>query len=300
MKDLLYLGVTQFVEQHKKYLSVNNIYRDIHPVLKPFRKLWFDFNLPLKKIWLTNNLYADIKCHQTIILSATQFNLKVSKIIDNFNFKDKRFIFWYWNPVGNIGNPTEVSKNWEIWSFDKRDCEKYNLSYNNTYYFNEFLKFPKIVQPMYDVLFIGQDKGRIQKLIKISDILDFNQLTYYFHVVRDSTSKISYSYKHKIDYNEILKLTQSSKVLLDIVQKGQSGLTLRVMESLFFSKKIITNNSSIVNYNFYNPQNVFILGIDNTANLVDFITSEPCLIDLSIINQYTISNWLENFGAKNG
>lgn len=43
-------------------------------------------------------------------------------------------------------------------------------------------------------------------------------------------------------FNTILKLNIS----------GQSGLTLRTMEALFYHKKIITNNENVKNFHFKN------------------------------------------------
>ncbi|SFN39258.1 hypothetical protein SAMN05421738_111116 [Algoriella xinjiangensis] len=299
MKEILFLGVTQFVDQHIKYVDVNNLYKPIPKILKPIRKIFFDFNLPFKSIWVNKNLYNDIQNHKTIILSATQYNQRVSKIIDTYHFKDKRFIFWYWNPVDKIALPKTISKNWEVWAFDKKDCERYNLCYNNTYYFNEFVQ-PALKSVLkQDILFVGQDKDRLGTLINLSKEFKQYQLSYYFHIVKDQTSKVKYDYKEKISYQTILDLIQSSRVLLDIVQEGQTGLTQRIMEGLFFGKKIITNNKEIVRYNFYDPKNIFILDVDSIENLQQFMAESYHPVSCDIINEYTISSWLLNFNVNN-
>lgn len=43
----------------------------------------------------------------------------------------------------------------------------------------------------------------------------------------------------KIPYHELCKYVAQSKALLDIPKIGQEGLTLRVMEALFYKKIII-------------------------------------------------------------
>ncbi|UIR55952.1 hypothetical protein LZQ00_17025 [Sphingobacterium sp. SRCM116780] len=297
MNKIIYLGVTQFVKEHKDFVDVNQIYRDIPGFLRPVRKFFFDFDLPFKQIWLIKDFKNSIADYDTIILSATLYNIKISKIIDSYKFKNKQLIFWYWNPVDKICSPSKISASWEKWSFDKKDCEKYNLKYNNTYYFEKFIS--NIAQETkYQVSFIGQDKGRLKLLLAIEKELKNLGITFYFHVVQDRTSVLDYAYKSRLNYHEILNIIQASDVLLDIVQNGQSGLTLRVMESLFFSKKIISNNTEIIRYDFYNPSNIFIIGKDSLEELLAFMETDYVPINKDILKNYTVENWLNNF-AKN-
>lgn len=294
MKNILFLGPTLFVDEHKKYVAVNNIYYPIPKLLRLFRKIWFDYNLPFKKIWLNKSFFSDIQDHQTIILSATQYNVRISKLIDTLKISNKRFIFWYWNPVANIVSPSNISKSWEIWSFDKVDSTTYNIKYNNTYYYKLKPTIEKLSNT-FDVFFVGQDKQRIREILKLGTIFDANNISYNFHIVKDATSNLDYNYKQKLSYDQVLDVVRKSVALLDFVQEGQTGLTLRIMEAMFFSKKIITNNHSIVNYDFYCSQNIFILGIDDLKDLKYFLESDYRTIAENIVQQYTIPQWLKNF-----
>ncbi|MGE8427201.1 MAG: hypothetical protein ACN6O7_04970 [Sphingobacterium sp.] len=299
MNKIIYLGVTQFLDEHKKIVDINLIYKDIPRFLKPIRKLVFDFNLPFKEVWLSKNFKEIIAKYDIIILAATLFNVRIVNIIDSYKFHNKRLIFWYWNPVEKICLPSKISNSWEKWSFDKKDCEKYNLFYNNTYYFKEFV-LENIEPPKYQVSFIGQDKGRLRKLLNLEKEFLKNGISSYFHIVKDRTSDLEYNYKGRLSYDGILDIIRSSKVLLDIVQEGQSGLTLRIMESLFFSKKIITNNVDIEKYDFYSSENIFILGKDPEEGLCTFIETQYMPIEKQILEGYTVNNWLNNFLKANG
>lgn len=295
MNKIIYLGVTQFVDEHREFVDVNLLYKDIPKFLKPLRKIFFDFDLPMKRIWLVRDFKNTIEQYDTIILSANQYSFRVAKIIDSYKFRNKRLIFWYWNPVDRVGQPKSISDAWEIWSFDKKDCEKYKLRYNNTYYFKKFISDVKENKIEYDVSFVGQDKGRVALLLDIEKQLKQHGINLYSHVVKDKTSYLDYNYKERINYNEILRILKLSKVLLDIVQEGQSGLTLRIMEGLFFSKKIITNNIDVVKYDFYDPNNIFIWGIDPIEMLVDFIKGDYVPIKPEVLEAYTVNEWLNNF-----
>ena len=84
-----------------------------------------------------------------------------------------------------------------------------------------------------------------------------------------------------------------SRSITEIVISGQEGLTLRVMESIFLKKKLITNNLEIRNKNIYNPNNIFILGEDNIKDLPSFLKKPYQEIDNKIIDSYIYSNWLK-------
>ena len=101
--------------------------------------------------------------------------------------------------------------------------------------------------------------------------------------------------KDYLDYTKYLEMLAESKVLLDYNAYNQVGLSLRTMESLFFEKKIITSNKNIKKYDFYNKNNVFILGEDNMKNLNRFINSPYKKIDKKIIEYYDFDNWIKRF-----
>ena len=48
-----------------------------------------------------------------------------------------------------------------------------------------------------------------------------------------------------------------SRSIIEIEDIDQNGLTLRSLESIFFGKKLITDNRDIVNYDFYKKENIY-------------------------------------------
>lgn len=81
---------------------------------------------------------------------------------------------------------------------------------------------------------------------------------------------------------------------MDIVQKGQVGLTLRIMEALFYNKNVITNNRSIQDMKIYDKNNIYILGLDD-RDLVEFIKESICEWDEELKKQYVFNAWLHRF-----
>ncbi len=50
--------------------------------------------------------------------------------------------------------------------------------------------------------------------------------------------------------DEVGDLIRRSEILIDIVRPGHAGLSFRFFDALFYRKKIITNNPSVMNYDF--------------------------------------------------
>jgi hypothetical protein len=209
--------------------------------------------------------------------------------------KDQRVILWYWNPAIKCINPDSINyNNSELWSFDTNDCLLHNMSYNTTFYFDNIYLSNRDL--LYDILFVGKDKGRMTYLKELERELIKKNIRIRFEIVSDNKKTNKSSKKETIPYEKVLELISESKAILDICQDGQDGMTLRPLEALFLKKKLITNYSKISNFDFYHPNNIFILGIDNIDDLKYFIETPYISIPYSIINQYDFSSWLKRFG----
>ena len=98
-------------------------------------------------------------------------------------------------------------------------------------------------------------------------------------------------YKQCADEN--IRNISQSKALVDILQTGQYGITLRTYEALVNKKKLVTNNTQIKKYPFYAKENIFILGEDEISTLKTFIKMPfNDFYDFSI---YMIENWITDF-----
>ena len=104
-------------------------------------------------------------------------------------------------------------------------------------------------------------------------------------------AKFSEFKREKINKNELLELFQESNCILDAPQKGQTGLTIRTIECLGAKRKLITTNTDIVNYDFYNPHNIYIYTGNIDVNDV-FFSSDFEDIPVDIYNKYSLKCWL--------
>lgn len=271
----------------------------------------YSFSLPKIDIWLN---FKNISLEKYDIIILLQC-IEADKIIKYIRKKNKkcRIIYWLWDTIGTLKNPVlydfeketinlislkdKLDYKCEIWSFDRKNCSEYNLYYNNQFLYKYNIKS---TIKKYDCFFIGQDKGRLNLLLELEQILKSKNLNYKFLVKIKKISNYNMNtnidfINKNIDYKNILKYISESKCLIDLVQKKQSGLTWRPLEAMFYKKKLITNFEKIVEYDFYNSKNIFILGRDDISNIGKFINSEYEEVPKDIVNKYTIYGWLKNF-----
>ena len=74
---------------------------------------------------------------------------------------------------------------------------------------------------------------------------------------------------------------------MELVQKDQDGLTWRALESIFYGRKLITNFKDIKSYDFYTPNNIFVIGSDAEEELASFLDSPYKSISDDILQKYT-------------
>ena len=173
---------------------------------------------------------------------------------------------------------------------DSRDAKKYNLSFFPLIY----SKVPRIEQTTicYDLSFIGRGKGREEILNKIEKIAKDNGLDIYMKYKEKKITGNDW-----MEYSEILNVVRKSNCILEVVQTKQTGITLRTLEAICYGKKLLTNNTSIKKYPFYDSRYIQIFrNVDEIS--LDFI-SERREIKYNYENQYSPINLLKYIVKQN-
>ena len=239
------------------------------------------------KIFILGKWKKEINKYDKFIIFESLYNEKVTKKIKRTK-KENKVILYFWNYIDDNNKYILNDKNIdEFWTFDKNDAQKYNMKYNPQFY----IKNIKIQgeQNKYDVLFLGRPKTRKKDIIDLEKKLREEGIQTNFKIIENE--------KDYVSYDEYLKMIAESKCILDYNQEGQVGLSLRPMEALFLEKKLITNNTDIKNYDFYDNDNIFILGEDNINEIKEFINKPYKKIDQDIIDYYNFDQWLKRFGV---
>ena len=103
--------------------------------------------------------------------------------------------------------------------------------------------------PSSDLIFVGREKGRLNELISIYEKCTAAGLVCDFHIVGVPEEKQKYqesiSYNKKISYMELLTRTKRSRCVLNIIQDGVVGVTLRDYEAIGMNKLLMTNGKAV-------------------------------------------------------
>lgn len=291
----------------KKLILIDSIYRQydlesvqvvgaiFKPMLKRYgasipyravRKAHLSSPLPLKRLWFAD-WEEDLKECDTVILADDGNTENVVRYINHL-YPGKRIIIWYRNSVAATVFPSiKIGRIAEYWSFDYDDCKKYGFRYNPQFY----SRSPRYIvsEPIWDVFFVGQDKGRLQQLLDIEARLQDFGLTTKFCIVGYNSDYLS--------YREVVDNISRSKAILDVQASWQEGMTLRPLEALFYKKKLITNSQSFAASDIYDSTNTFILDRDSWGQIHDFIQApySPMPNRDSLICKYGIEGWLDRF-----
>lgn len=195
-------------------------------------------------------------------------------------------------------------------TFDRKDAQKFGLHFRPLFYINQYNRSVNSSQnPKYDLVFIGSvhtDRFLVGENIReFCDRKFLNTFFYYY-----APSKIAFRLRKIFDENlkkfdiekvsfkslnhiDIINYYQNSQAVLDINKPFQDGLTIRTFEVLAMKKKLVTTNSDIKNYPFFNPQNIFVTDRKNIFIDPEFLKTEFAEIDEKIQYMMSLDSWLE-------
>lgn len=196
--------------------------------------------------------------------------------------------------IKNNLNLDRIPKGIEVWSYSEYDCKKNNYKYNTTFFWDR--KREAIAEVEQDVYFIGKDKGRLKKVLSIATELEKREISIVYHVV--ATHRYSFpkkNYSNNIPYSEVQASIAKSRAILDVKVSQTAGPSLRALESIFYRKKLITDDKNVEHFRFYNKNNIFIWGEDDITDLKEFLSSPMSEVDSDDIEYYNVSNWLNRF-----
>ncbi len=224
-------------------------------------------------------------------------------------FPDSELRLHLWDSLANIPGINEKLRLFDrITSFDRVDCQNHSdFGFRPLFYLDE-LTTASDVSKIYDICFLGtihSDRYVILEIIrKQCERMGLNFYGYYY-----MQSRLAYAYLKLTDkrfksvdyrslefktlnFSDVKRIIDSSDTIVDIQHPSQTGLTMRTIEALGAGKKLITTNEDILNYDFYNPSNVYILDRTNPVIPEVFLRGEFRRVDEYIYRRYSLGQWV--------
>jgi hypothetical protein len=214
-------------------------------------------------------------------------------------FPKIKIYYYYWNRIDERHSPNLIKKYCDdVITFDKKQSKNFGLRHEDAFGCYGGIINASSKQYDYDFSFIGADKGRRKNLIKLATQLNEYGYKCFVYIL----SKQNNGYKgdirvsnEKISYADNLEMVTKTKCLIELSQKGQAGLTVRVMEALYNGKKLFSDNVDLKTKDFYHPNNIFIFEghAVQRDKLNEFLQKDFIKLDDAVYQNYTFKGWLK-------
>lgn len=182
-----------------------------------------------------------------------------------------------------------------IFSFDLEDVSSYNFEHITNFIYLD--KQPIKTDYKHDVFIVLSPDKRIIQLNAIAEELEKHQISYKFILVSPrKPSDLHPGIEHRkkeIKTEELKTFLNNSRIILDLLRENHNGISFRIFEALAFQKKIITNNTSVKEYPFYNSNNILILDPLNIQIDKTFFETNYQPIDDKIFHQFTVDHFVD-------
>lgn len=231
---------------------------------------------------------------------------------------DARFLYYSWDSLKNFKNSREKLAHFDkVYSFDRFDCvDNQKVRHLSLFYVRayetlaSFISVDNRAQDI-DLLFLGSiHSDRYVVMQRILDATKKNapNIKLYAHFFYQSRWVFALRKLadrqfrlipwrdvrwHSLNLQKTLAFISRSKVLVDIHHPGQTGLTMRTIESIGAQKKIITTNSDIVNYDFYSPDNILVVERSSPIVPKSFLDTSYHPLDKDVHDRYSLRSWLD-------
>jgi hypothetical protein len=288
-----------FIDQRLDNTAVSKIVIRTFPLL--FRvKVNSYFNEKLKAI---------PKIDKIFVISPESLSLKILQNIKKITNAEE-CILYMWDSFSNKKHAEKLMPCFnKILTFDPDDARKKSIYFRPLFYSSGKDNMDKKKKNM-DISFVGtghSDRAKIISLIKEQcnklDRTCFfylylqNSFVYYYNKITNKDfKKIKKSAFHflPLNYNEYERISESSKVVIDIEHPAQKGLTIRTFEILGKETKLMTTNKLIKGYDFYNDTNILVIDRLNPVVDIKFLDKDFQPLSPELCYKYSIDGWLED------
>lgn len=261
-------------------------------VLEIFRKIIFDdrinrhFWIPGKKVWnklysLSSYYFDKNETYWVIFLNGTlrnYYSKEYLKFVKDKHSNVKLAMVMY-DSYSNSSAQRAIDMIPVfdmVFSFDKGDCERHGLKYiYSTFSKPDFVSENKNYENK--AFFVGAAVNRLDSLHEFLYKIASNVEGCEFRIAGVRKGKQLFpkhiKYNQRLAYNEALQYAYNSDCIVEIVRKGQSGVSLRTCEAVSFNKKLITNNSNVVTLPFYDSKYIKVVNQPEDID-VEFIRKQ--------------------------
>lgn len=217
-------------------------------------------------------------------------------------FESARFVLYYWDSLRTHDYRPYLKYFDASWSFDREDvCREPRLSFLPLFYCERFDALRARTDFKHDLVFIGtalnlQRYARVEQFrawardagVDFVDYLYVSPVFYIRQLLRGR--RLRGVHFRTLSSEALVELYGASRAVLDLPGNEQTGFTMRTFESLGAGRKLVTTQRELVNEPFFDPHEVFVLGLHGDYPPLSFLRAPAR--PAAFIQDYSLRNWL--------
>lgn len=228
-----------------------------------------------------------------------------------------RFVFYTFDSLSNIRNVLRKLPLFDkAYSFDRFDCAKQPKLHHLPLFYSRRIarvaaraardQTPRDI----DLMFIGSlHSDRYSVVARIvaaarAAVPDVTVYSFWFYQSRwvfaarklldrrFRFTPLSIVRWRALDKDSTDALLVRAKALVDVEHLGQTGLTMRTVESVGLRTKLITTNADVVNYALFHPANILVVDRSSPVVPISFLTTPYQTLSPEVYERYSLRAWV--------
>ena len=224
-------------------------------------------------------------------------------------FPSAQYILYMWDSFRNRRSAIENLRYFDtLFSFDPDCAREYGMKWRPMFFSRERPNKSN-ARAKFDLSFIGT--AHTDRFAVVSALTKYlgKEITFYRYMYLQAPW-VYYAYRvtnpafvgasidgfHFIPLSraEMVSVLFDSEAILEIEHPMQNGLTVRAFEAMGASRKLVTTNAHIRNYDFYNPNNICVIDRRNPVIPRSFFGTEYQSIHPNVYRKYSIVAWMDD------
>lgn len=285
------------------------------PLIKALIRFWPKLVAPISDAYF-DKILAQTKKNiydLVLVIKGEAFSAEKIRRFKEIN-TNSNFVYYTWDSLKNFKNGIEKIKLFDkAYSFDRLDAESIDsVVHLPLFYIPAYESMGNVIRSKLDIdlLFLGSihsDRYPVMMRISRAARVALSHISIHTHFFYQSRwvflvkKLIDTNFRHipwgdiewsSLNEKDTLSLVSRSKVIVDIHHPGQTGLTMRTIECIGAKKKMITTNAEVVNYDFYNKNNILIVDRENPVVDENFFKEGYIPLEDAIYKKYSLKTWI--------
>lgn len=220
-----------------------------------------------------------------------------------------KFIYFQWDPLCGKQIPHILKLYDRAFSFDEDDVKNNpEFIFRPTFFIHDYTEIAGCRDFKYDTSFVGTlYYNRWPIINNLRNYLNRHNIRAFFYLYMASWTLYLWDFIRRgifvnphemgfkmMSYKDNIEIVKQSRSILDIVYSKQAGLSMRAYEALASKRKYLTNNKNIVNYPFYDKDNILLIDPANPNIPKDFFSRPFKEIPSDIIQKYSVEGFVRD------